>query len=47
MILGSVVLKLNVQAILYSDFHFDGIIDFRDVLEDVHPKVLLEGDVGN
>lgn len=45
-ILGFVVFKLNVQAVLDSDLHFDGVVHFRVARERVHGDVDLFDDVG-
>lgn len=45
-VLGSVVFEFNVETVLNTDLHLDGVVDLRKLLVVVHPDVLLLADVG-
>jgi hypothetical protein len=44
-VLGLVILKFYMQAILDTDFHLDGIIDIRGHAIGVHPKFFILHDI--
>lgn len=45
-LLGLVVLKFNVQAVLNTDFHFDRVVDIRWHPIRVDPDILFMNEIG-